>query len=236
MIVRSISDAVLVLDLDQRIVEANPAATALLASPTPRLIGRPVQELFAEVAALLTRSPSSHEVYEEITAKRGQTIRRLEIRSSPLRSQWGQARGRVVIVRDISEQKRAEEQATQLALEQAKVRMMSEFIDNASHDLNTPLTTLRISTDLLKVYTTRLPKPINTLRTLLRDTAADETLAQLEKLVQSVLINGERAWSARCWRWCGWTSNCSSSQRLVRSTMWLARSSKKLNSGPWRNS
>jgi PAS domain S-box-containing protein len=192
MVVHSMSDAVLVIDPDQRIVEANPAATALLATPSHQLIGQPAPKHLSGLSASITTPLNGTEIHEELTIQRRGESRRLDLRITPLHNQWGGNRGRVVLIRDITKQKQAEEQAVQLALEQQKVRLLHEFIDITSHDLNTPLTTLRISTDLLRVYTTRLPTPIRTLRTVLRDTAVEETLTQLEKLVQSVVTNGER--------------------------------------------
>jgi PAS domain S-box-containing protein len=192
MVVNSMSDAVLVLDTDQRIVEANPAAAALLAAPGQQLIGQSAQTIFAGLSTKLSAPLNGAEVNEEVTVQHGDESRWLDIRITPLHNQGGSNRGRVVMVRDITKQKQAEQQAVQLALEQQKVRLLREFIDITSHDLNTPLTTLRIATDLLRVYATRLPAPIATLRTILRDTAVEETLTQLEKLVQSVVTNGDR--------------------------------------------
>jgi PAS domain S-box-containing protein len=66
---------------------------------------------------------------------------------------WSEAEGRWVryysVAQDITDQKLAEERARQVALEQEKVRLLTEFITNFSHDFRTPLSVIHTSTHLL---------------------------------------------------------------------------------------
>ncbi|HMN30071.1 MAG TPA: histidine kinase N-terminal 7TM domain-containing protein, partial [Caldilineaceae bacterium] len=142
MIVRSMSDAVFVLDLHNRIMEANPAATALVNRGLPEMIGRHAEEIFYLLGDQLPANSLMHEVSEEVTWVIGGEPHKFDVRLAPLRDPWSAVRGRIIIVRDITEHRRAEQQAVQLALEIEKVHLLNEFIDVTSHDLNTPLTTL----------------------------------------------------------------------------------------------
>jgi PAS domain S-box-containing protein len=192
MIVRSISDAIFVLDSQGRIVEANPAAAKLTGSGLNDLVGQPATDIFTGISEQFAHLCQEREVTEELTDSSTNELRTLDVRISPLLNPWGAERGRTIIVRDITEHRRAEQQAAELALEQEKVKLLHEFIDITSHDLNTPLTTLRISTDLLRIYTGRLPGLVNASG---RGTlAANGTNAgdDLEKLVQSIVANGNR--------------------------------------------
>lgn len=192
MIVRSISDAIFVLDSQQRIVEANPSAAKLLRTDVRDIIGKPAAELFGVMSEQFAHCCQEREFTGELNYELEGETRTLDVRISPLLNPWGKERGRIVIVRDITEHRRAEQQAAELALEQEKVKLLHEFIDVTSHDLNTPLTTLRISTDLLRIYTERLPRFMAELGVGMRVSNGKSTSDDLDKLVQSVVANGNR--------------------------------------------
>jgi PAS domain S-box-containing protein len=191
MIVRSISDAIFVLDWQGRIVEANPAAAKLLGDKVHDLIGRPANDLFATISYEFALACQERESTREVAYSSANGLRTLEVRVSPLLNPWGAERGHIVIVRDITEHRLAEQQAIDLALEQEKVKLLHEFIDITSHDLNTPLTTLRISTDLLRIYTERLPGYLGRSSRGAAPNGGDAG-ADLDKLVQSIMANGNR--------------------------------------------
>lgn len=192
MVVRSMSDAVLVLDTEQRIVEANPAAARLLRASIHELIGKPMLEFFPYSPERFERLLGDFEVADEVSCIVADQTCHFDVRVSMLRNPWDSPRGHVVILRNITEQKHAEQQTVQLAVEKERVSLLREFIDATSHDLNTPLTTLRISTDLLRVYTDRLPVHMAKLHGPNVTCVNQATLAELEKLVTSVTANGAR--------------------------------------------
>lgn len=192
MIVRSMSDAIFVLDPQQRIVEANPAAAKLLRTSVSEVIGQPARDLFSAINEEFARYYQEREVTQELSYWSDGELRTLDVRISPLLNPWGRERGRIVIVRDITEYRRAEQQAAELALEQEKVKLLHEFIDITSHDLNTPLTTLRISTDLLRIHTERLPGYWAEARRGIMAPSDTNTSDNLDKLVQSIVANGNR--------------------------------------------
>ncbi len=192
MIIRGMKDAVFVLDAHNEIVVANPAAAQLLAATPNDLIGQPLQRFSPDWAAHVAEYQQTQEVSNEIFLQKGQTLLHYDVRIAPLRSYWGSMNGRVVIVRDITARRVATQQAAQLILEQEKVKLLRDFIDTTSHDLNTPLTTLRISTDLLLVYVNRLQTTMTKLRLLNGSSASPAQLTELDQLIQSVSTNGNR--------------------------------------------
>lgn len=56
---------------------------------------------------------------------------------------------------DITQQKGAEQQAGQLALETERSGLLKNFVETSSHDLNTPLTVAMTASYMIQAYTTR---------------------------------------------------------------------------------
>jgi PAS domain S-box-containing protein len=157
-IFRTISDPVLVLDPDGRVLDANPAAGRLVDRPPAEMVGQPVTQLLPTWSATVTAgveqaSPESREV------TRDGRIYDLAISALPDRQR--QSGGHLVVARDITERRQVEEQlcaalnhervatdrlAAALAGERAAAEhlrnldeLKSGFLQAVSHDLRTPL-------------------------------------------------------------------------------------------------
>lgn len=218
MIIRGMKDAVFVLNAQNEIVVANPTAAQLLATTPNELIGQPLRRFSSEWADHVAEYQQTQEVSNEIVLEKGGKTQHYDVRIAPLRNYWGTMNGRVVIIRNITVRKVAAQQAAQLILEQEKVKLLRDFIDTTSHDLNTPLTTLRISTDLLLVYVERLQSAMRKVRLLNGTSAGTEQLAALEQLIQSVTTNANRV-----------NGGTLRLQRLVSDMLELVRLDKQLN-------
>lgn len=73
----------------------------------------------------------------------------------PLRDTDGTITGLLGISRNITERKKAEKQALELAVQKENMQLLADFIRDASHDLKTPLTVIQSSLYLLQ----RSPDP-----------------------------------------------------------------------------
>ena len=158
-IFRTISDPVLVLDPDGRVLDANPAAGRLAGLPLPEVVGQPVGQLLPTwketVAAAM--AAGTEQATEEVT--RDGRIYDLAISALPERQR--QPGGHLVVARDVTERRQVEEKlcaalnaelvatdrlAVALDRERAAAEhlrtldeLKSGFLQAVSHDLRTPL-------------------------------------------------------------------------------------------------
>lgn len=77
-------------------------------------------------------------------------VRWLRSRVSPIRNEAGEIVRVGGMVEDITAQKSASDRQFALALEQERVRLLENFIRDASHDLRTPISSLTMSLHILK--------------------------------------------------------------------------------------
>lgn len=123
-LINNLSDVMIVLDLQNRIVDINrEAANALEASPSS-LIGRDLIEV-APVAHSFLRQPPEREVKDEFSIGSG-LERYFDVLLSPVRDESQKLIGRLIIARDITERKRNELRLLQLtqAVEQSPVSVV----------------------------------------------------------------------------------------------------------------
>jgi PAS domain S-box-containing protein len=152
-IFETIPDPVLVLDPYGRVIDANPAAVRLLGMPVAAAVGQQAVRL---LPALGDRAVGQATASELTVA--GRTY---DLDVSPLPGRPGRRAGQLVVARDVSERRHAE-QDTRAALERERVaavrlaaalereqaatehlrgldEMKSAFLQAVSHDLRTPL-------------------------------------------------------------------------------------------------
>ena len=156
-VLQSMQDAVFVLDLQGRIVQANPAAIALREVPAEAIVGRPANQVFTDVPHLVERFDKVFDAQEIIEVKETDSLTRyFDLRISPLRNNDGQTTGRILVLRDVTANKRAEQHALDLALERERTQLLKSFISDTSHDIMTPISAMRISTYLLRTLADKI--------------------------------------------------------------------------------
>ncbi|HEU5089744.1 MAG TPA: histidine kinase N-terminal 7TM domain-containing protein, partial [Roseiflexaceae bacterium] len=125
---QGIDDAVLVIDAHEHVADANRAALQLIGRKPEEVFGRSVDELFAAWSEQIERFRVAGHVQSELQVEHAGELRDYDARMSPLYNQAGQLHGRVLVLRDISAQKRAaaelqrqNERLAQLAAENAEL-------------------------------------------------------------------------------------------------------------------
>jgi signal transduction histidine kinase/CheY-like chemotaxis protein len=148
-VVKGMNDPVVVIDRWGRIVELNPAARPLAGRPYPEVLGAPAACVFSHwsiladrLAGIAEQDEASFELVGGDSARPSSfdaQISRLGGAGSP--SGW------VLVLRDITEHKRAVEERVRMLREQAARaeaetanRAKDRFLATLSHELRTPLT------------------------------------------------------------------------------------------------
>jgi PAS domain S-box-containing protein len=112
-VIEEMTDGLFVLDVQGRIVDMNPAAQAMLALPGAQTLGHPAAEVLRPWPALLTLS--AQEAGEtEWSQGQDATRRDYEASNSPLLGYKGERLGQLLMLRDVTRRKRAEEERQNL--------------------------------------------------------------------------------------------------------------------------
>ncbi len=146
-IVDSLTSGILAVDLDNRVLFVNRALSQRLGIHRDAWLGRPVAELFRVVESHLPAKQASFSRLDglrdsvrthsrEVEWSNGERIVHLREDSGPLRDESGQLVGRLFAYHDLSWEKTIDQ-------------MKSEFISIASHELRTPMTSIKGSVDLI---------------------------------------------------------------------------------------
>jgi PAS domain S-box-containing protein len=177
-IFRTISDPVLVVDPDGRVLDANPAAGRLAGRPVAELVGRPAAELLPGWSAEVTGAIGDGAAPVDRELTRDGRIYDLAVSALPERQR--QPGGHLVVARDVTERRQVEERlcaalnhervATErlaVALERERAaaehlraldEQKSAFLQAVSHDLRTPLASVLGISLTLQRSRDRLPE------------------------------------------------------------------------------
>ncbi len=126
------ADAVLVVDEQQRITDANPAAYNLFSCRKP-LIGVPLDTVAAPIATRLRDFPADQPAWMEITLEHTE-IKIFAISCAPLRTIQREASGWLLLLRDVTARRQAEEASRrQQALFQSVLDNAPIFVSVMDH-------------------------------------------------------------------------------------------------------
>ena len=131
-VVEGLQDAVLVLGMNGRIADANPAAQALLGGSASQLVGCQPADLpqhLAEILNLKGPVPSQYEIELDGT---GDSARVFEVRLAAVHDHRGGLRGRVAVLHDLTGRKQAEEERVR----SQRLLAAGEMAAGIAHNLN----------------------------------------------------------------------------------------------------
>ncbi|MFQ5708923.1 MAG: response regulator [bacterium] len=148
-VIDSMPDGVIVLDVQNRILDLNPAAKNILGAEKSDVVGKNADEFFANHLRLDRRFRDVSEAHEEIVLEHGHGRGEYELRISPFYNRRGQRHGRVVILRDITEQKRAE---FDLRTQKAYLEQLFESSPDAIAILNSDDRVMRVNKHFTQLF------------------------------------------------------------------------------------
>jgi PAS domain S-box-containing protein len=171
----SIGDAVIATDVKGSINFINPAAEALTGWTTAQAAGKPLAEVFrlhddgsrAPTGSVMSvigqgRGGNGFADHTVLVTRDGGEVS-VEESAAPIRDADGKTVGEIVVFRDVSERRRADEER-ELLLEreraargeaEASDRLKDEFLATVSHELRTPLTSILGWASILKDHGAR---------------------------------------------------------------------------------
>jgi two-component system, NtrC family, sensor kinase len=207
-IVESLSDGLLVIGLDDRVVRWNPALELLYGVPYQSAVGRALFELFdasflATLQAARQADESAMSIYRVPLISRhadGGHKLLVNVAAAPLRRTDGFRTGTIVILEDITDRVQLEEQL-QISEKMASIGLLAAGV---AHEVNTPLTGISSFTQMLldgsepddprtkllekiERQTFRAAKIVNSLLNLSRPAQIDVGPVDLHVIIHDVL-------------------------------------------------
>jgi signal transduction histidine kinase len=142
-VIEGMEDGVLVVDTEGRIVDLNPAARRILSPQggegAAGAVGTPLKRL-APALWIALGDGASEEAHAEVELGRGPGRRSYDLAVSSLRDRAGRRKGRLLVLRDVTERKRAEEELIRQKAELARSNAeLENFAYLIAHDLRAPL-------------------------------------------------------------------------------------------------
>jgi PAS domain S-box-containing protein len=142
----NLGQGVAVVDGKGKLVYVNPAYAQMIGLPTEQVEGRQYTEFTPSETGASVPPTGSHVTH--LYNVDGQMIEVLV--TSVQRVPEGKPDGAYCVIADITDRRRIEEQRFELLLEKERMRLMSGFIRDMSHEFRTPLSIIQTSLYLLR--------------------------------------------------------------------------------------
>lgn len=125
-VIENMADGVIVLDAENRVIDLNAVTRQLLDPALGEVIGKPAQVVFAAYADLMARYRNTMEMNGEVVLERDGQRRYMDLRISPIRNRRGKFQGRLIVWRDVTQRKHAEQALSNSIMQLAMLRRADE--------------------------------------------------------------------------------------------------------------
>lgn len=131
-VLASMSEGVIAIDLQQRVISLNRAAAELLNFAQALAAGRPLQEVIrnADLRRFVTQALASDDPISGDIKMLGDQERVWQAHGTALRDSHGETLGAVIVVNDVTDYRRLE-------------NVRRDFVANVSHELKTPIASIK---------------------------------------------------------------------------------------------
>jgi PAS domain S-box-containing protein len=172
-------DMVIVLDAHNRVVDMNPAAAQTIGAAPHTLIGKAAEDIYTQWPDLVKQLDGIEQIQSEITVE-AKEPHCFDLRITSLRDRLGRPQGRLIVARDITARKQAEEDLRVINEQLQKLgRVKDEFTANVSHALGSPIASIKVYLAILEKRQEQAPDA--SLAALKRE------VARLEDLISGLL-------------------------------------------------
>ncbi len=152
-VIENMQDGLLVVDARGRVVDVNPAAERVLGIHNAGVIGEPVSQVLSAWPDLVAKLRPVATGSTEIAIGDGDHRRFYDLQISPLRGDGRRILGGLIVLRDVTDRRRDEEELHRRALElEARNEELQAFARTVAHDLKGPLTSVVGYAEILEDY------------------------------------------------------------------------------------
>jgi len=140
-----IGDAMIAVDVENRVVDINPAAQSIIEFPADQVLGQPAGEVFRSLPELVERLGStSKEDKSELQVLHDGFVKHYDMRVWPLVDRKAHLLGKLVTLHDVTKRREAQEELKRINAE------LDGYAHTVSHDLKGPLAALHLASESIE--------------------------------------------------------------------------------------